>query len=501
MTTATTASSTPAATLVLFGARGDLVRRLLVPALYDLRRSGLLPEAFLIVGVDRVEGDTGNWRDSLRDFLAETTRDPLAEFQATGIDAEIWNWLAGRLEYVRLDFAESDGLAGLRPHVSGNAIFYLAVPSRLFGPVIGELAKAGLLDETPASFRRVVVEKPFGLDLASAQALNRQCAAVMKSEQIFRIDHFLGKEEVRNILITRFANMLFEPVWNSRFIDNVQISATETITVGTRGAFYESTGALRDMVPNHLFQLLSLVAMEPPTSLAGAGLSEARQALFEAIEPVQPGDVVRGQYEAGVVAGEAVPAYRATPGVDPHSRVETFVALKLHVDTPRWEGVPFYLRTGKAMGSRVTEVVVTFRAAEALAEVKGADRPNRIIFRIQPDGGVRIGFEGLAQGPGLSKTAMVARMFEREFSPVHPDVGYEALLYGCLHGDHTLFQRADNVERAWAVLEPVLQAWKDGGAPESYSAGSDGPAGARELLARDGRAWEKATETDGQVGS
>lgn len=351
----------PACTLVIFGAHGDLTKRLLMPALYNLVGSRLLDDGFRVIGVDRVESTSAQWRDGLNAMMQSFTTDPNAEFHPASIDPAQWDWLAGRLEYMQADFTDVDAIRALGDKLPGNAIFYLAIPSRFFAPVVETLGHAGVVAQKEGAFRRVVIEKPFGSDLASAQELNRRVLAVLDESQVFRIDHFLGKETVQNILAMRFGNLIFEPLWRNEYVDHVEITAAETIGVEQRGAFYEPTGALRDMVPNHLFQLFAMVAMEPPNTFDAESVRNAKEQLFEAVTPIDPADAVRGQYAAGTVEGRPMVGYRESPGVSPHSSTETYVALKLHVENWRWAGVPFYLRTGKGLGGRRTEVVVQFR--------------------------------------------------------------------------------------------------------------------------------------------
>ena len=483
----------PACTLVIFGARGDLTKRLLVPALYNLAGSSLLDADFRVLGVDRVPGTAADWRDGLAATMQDFTKDPDGEFYTPTIDQDAWTWVADRLDYVQADFADLGQMRALAERVKGNAVFYLAVPSRFFGPLVEMLGQAGLVTQQEGTFRRVVIEKPFGSDLATARALNRQVLSVLDEQQVYRIDHFLGKETVQNILAMRFGNLIFEPLWRSDYIDHVQITAAETIGVEQRGAFYEPTGALRDMVPNHLFQLFAMVAMEPPASFSAETVRTAKEQLFESVRPVRPEDAVRGQYRAGTVEGRPVVAYRAAPGVAPDSVTETYVALKLHVDNWRWSGVPFYLRTGKSLGGRRTEVVVQFKKPPvAIFRGTATDSlpPNRMILNVQPAQGLTIEMAAKHPGPAMDLAGVQVKFRYEDAFELQPNVGYETLLYDCLTGDATLFQRADNIDAAWAAVDPVLQSWGQGAEGlEFYDAGATGPAGADALLARDGRAW------------
>ncbi|GBQ93938.1 glucose-6-phosphate 1-dehydrogenase [Acetobacter nitrogenifigens DSM 23921 = NBRC 105050] len=483
----------PDCTLVIFGAHGDLTKRLLTPALYDLKVAGLLSDGFRIVGVDMADDTLEGWIEGLTEMMEAFTKDAAGEFYTPSLNEEAWTWLKERLSYERLDFTNPDELKKLSAHIDSNAVFYLAIPSRFFAPAVDALGASGLTKEPEGGFRRIAIEKPFGTDLQSAQELNRRILDVVKEQQIFRIDHFLGKETVQNILAMRFGNVLFEPLWHRDYIDNVQITAAETVNVESRGSFYEGTGALRDMVPNHLFQMLAMVAMEPPASFAAEKVRTSKQTLFESILPVKPEDVVRGQYTKGEVKGKSVPSYRDADGVASDSVTETYVAMKLEIQNWRWAGVPFYLRTGKALSNRRTEIVVEFRRPP-LTLFPSADThappPNRIVLNVQPTQGVTLCFAAKKPGPEMRLSDVEARFRYPDFFNREPNVGYETLLYDCLCGDATLFQRADNIDVAWSSVEPVLESWRsEKTAPELYEAGTAGPAGADELLARDGREW------------
>lgn len=471
----TKAPRAPAATIVIFGAGGDLTRRLLIPSIVNLQRGKLLGARTAIIGIVHGEGDD------------ETLRHDLAAFVEDGPD-----WQAVRKSITSLsgDFTQESLYRALAGRIDGNVLFYLATAPDFFGPIVESLGRAGMLDEAKG-FRRVVVEKPFGRDLASAQALNARILTHAREDQIFRIDHFLGKETVQNILVTRFGNALTEAVWNSRYVDHVQITAAETVDVGTRGAFYDATGALRDMVPNHLFQLLSLVCMEPPNSFDAEALRTEKAKVLAAVRPVPPGDAVRGRYKGGTVAGRKVTAYRKAPDVAADSRTETYVAMKVAVESWRWHGVPFYLRTGKAMGVRDTEIVIRFRDAPLhLFRDTPTDTlpPNQLVLQIQPSEGLALEMAIKRPGPLVETVpASLDFAYADRFELGHT-TGYETLLYDALIGDPALFQRADQIEAAWRAVQPLLDAWAKG-KPEDYAAGSDGPAAAEALLARDGRAW------------
>jgi glucose-6-phosphate 1-dehydrogenase len=395
--------------------------------------------------------------------------------------------------------AEMDA-AETKHKTGGNAIFYLAVGDRFFGEVVDQLGAAGLADQkddengTATVWRRVVIEKPFGHDLASAQALNSRILKTLHEDQIFRIDHFLGKETVQAIMAFRFANGLFEPIWNRDRIDHVQITAAETVGVEARGAFYEVTGALRDMVPNHVFSLLAMVAMEAPATFDATGIRNRKAEVFTAMPPLKPEAVVRGQYGAGAVGGVAAKPYREEMKVDPNSNTETYVALRVEIDNWRWAGVPFYLRTGKHMAARLTEIAIRFKPAPLSAFATTAveeTRPNWLIIRIQPKEGISLQFDIKRPGPSFQLGTVRMNFSYADWFPQEPNIGYETLIHDVMVGDATLFNRADMVEAAWKVVQPVLDDWAENKtAPEIYPSGSNGPAGADALLANDGdRAW------------
>ncbi len=483
----------PPATLVIFGAHGDLTKRLLMPSLYDLAEAKLLDDKFRVIGVDLAEGDDAEWTKSLSDTMQEFTKDPNAEFYVKEIDQAVWGWVTQRLSYFKADFTKPEEMARLAQTISGNAVFYLAVAARFFGPVADQLGAAGMLKEEGETFRRLVVEKPFGEDLASARALNARLLTHAEEKQIFRIDHFLGKETVQNIMALRFANGIFEPIWRRDHIDFVEITAAETIGVEGRGKFYEPTGALRDMVPNHLFQLLSMVAMEPPNSFDAEAVRDEKAKLLGAIHPVRIEDVVRGQYAGGQIAGRDVPGYKQEPNVAPDSRTETYVAMRLTIDNWRWAGVPFYLRTGKRMSARQTEIAIHFRKPPfELFRTTEVDEltANVLTLTVQPREGMNLAVSAKFPGPKMVLSPIELRFRYEDAFKLTPNVGYETLIYDCLIGDSTLFQRADMIEASWAVVDPAIQHAKGADdVPEQYTAGSAGPEGADKLLARAGHQW------------
>ncbi|HEY1961644.1 MAG TPA: glucose-6-phosphate dehydrogenase [Rhizomicrobium sp.] len=488
--------------LVIFGANGDLTKRLVVPALYNLAKQDLLPERFAIIGFDHNEKSSEEWRSGLHDFLEQTVKSGSGEFEAKSIDEKVWQKLTSNMRYMAGDFLEAESFQQLRgllaktdreENLDGNAVFYLAAADRFFGPIVEALGKAGLAKQEHG-WRRVVIEKPFGHDLPSAIALNKQILKVLDENQIYRIDHFLGKETVQNIMAFRFANGLFEPIWNRDRIDHVQITVAETIGIEERGKFYEQTGALRDMVPNHLFQLVAMTAMEPPSSFDADAVRAKKAEVFKAAHPLSPNDAVRGQYAAGEMNGQAVKAYREEDEVAKDSGVETYAALRLGIDNWRWAGVPFYLRTGKRLPKRWTEIAIHFKHAPfALFRDTAVDElgPDWLILQIQPDEGIRLRFNAKQPGTEMRLESVAMDFKYADWFNQPPAVGYETLLYDCFAGDQTLFQRADQVEAAWAVVQPVLDAWAKEKPKDfpNYKAGSAGPKAADALIGRDGRAW------------
>jgi len=490
--------------MVIFGAGGDLTKRLVIPALYNLMASRLLPDEFVLFGVDMAPLSTEQWRQHLTDMM-QSLLSGGGEFQAASIDTEVWSSLMSRATYLQGNLGDDATFAHLgellqsaaQDHrTGGNVLFYLAVPDRFFGPVAQKIAGAGLADQQNGRrWRRVIVEKPFGHDLASAKALNAQLLAVLTEDQIYRIDHFLGKETVQSIMAVRFSNGLFEPLWNRDHIDHVQITVAETVGVEHRGRFYEQTGALRDMVPNHLFQLLTMTAMEPPSSFDPDAVRNRKADTLKAIPSIPLQCAVRGQYGMGKVLGQPVVEYRREPDVAANSPMETYVALKLGIDTWRWAGVPFYLRTGKSMSNRWTEIAICFRRAP-LSLFLGTDvtqmTPNWLVLRVAPDEGISLQFQVKRPGQVVTLAPIGTNFLYKDWFPPSPNVGYETLIYDCMIGDPSLFQRADMVEEGWRIVQPVLDAWAAESPADfpNYTAGSIGPDAADDLLAKDGgRSW------------
>ena len=497
----------PPCAMVIFGSSGDLTKRLLIPALYNLAKAGRLSDKFALIGVDRTDRSHEEFRaylaEGVRSFVSDTGTGPVT----APFDARAWEFLAARMTHLKGDVTDPemyDRLAQALKEAesehgtAGNVVFYLAVAASLFGPVVERLAAAGLTREENQHWRRVIIEKPFGHDLESARALDARLAKVLSEDQIYRMDHFLGKETVQNIMVLRFANGIFEPLWNRDHIDHVQITVAETVGVERRAGFYEETGALRDMVPNHVFQLLSLTAMEPPNSFAADAVRTEKDKVLEAVIPLDDNDVrrnvVRGQYTAGVVRGQPVKAYREEEGVAPDSMTETYVALRLGIDNWRWAGVPFYMRTGKALTRRTTEIAIQFKQVPfALFRDTPVETltPNVLVMQIQPDEGISLQFGAKRPGPDIHLGAVRMDFRYRDYFNTDPSTSYETLVYDCMIGDPILFQRADSVEAGWAVVQPILDLWRtDKSAPlEFYTAGTAGPDGADQLLWRAGRQW------------
>ncbi len=487
--------------VILLGATGDLAHRRVVPAIQQLWRTNLLPHEFMLVAVGRRPYDDEAFRAEMRAALIQYSRvspEPAAAEE-----------FLGRIVYHQGDFADDATFDRLAVRLDdldrergtrGNRLFYLASQPSAFPLVIAGLGRAGLDHEVHgAGWRRIVIEKPFGRDLDSARRLNREVARVFRESQVYRIDHYLGKETVRNLLVFRFANGIFEPIWNRRYVDHVQITVAESIGIEDRGEFYEETGAARDVLQNHLMQLLALVAMEPSASFDADALRDEKVKVVRAIAPLAPPDVarrvVRGQYGPGWVAAREVPGYRSEPGVDPLSETETFVAARLQIDDWRWSGVPFYLRTGKRLAKRSTEIAIQFRdVPHRLFRESSADpEPNLLAIRIQPDEGILLRFGAKVPGLGIDvRTVNMDFSYGSSFSVDSPDA-YETLILDALLGDASLFTREDEVEEAWSIVTPIIEAWAEGPAPgfPDYAAGSVGPAAADELLRADGRRWRR----------
>jgi glucose-6-phosphate 1-dehydrogenase len=486
---------------VIFGVTGDLAHRLVIPALYNLAATDLLPDRFCVVGVARKATSNDELRDSLMAGLKK--------FATRPVDEAIAQRLLECVTAVAADPSEPASFDALRERLEkleaarktgGNRLFYLATPPNAFLSIPRELGRTGLLKEEGQAWRRLIVEKPFGTDLASARVLNTELLKIVDEHQIYRIDHYLGKETVQNILVLRFANGMFEPIWNRNHIDHIQITVDEKLGVGHRGSFYDATGALRDMVPNHLFQLLSLIAMEPPARFDAHTVRTEKAEVLAAIQTESEADAlqnsVRGQYQGGKIGDDVIEDYRKTEDVKPDSTTETYAALKLTIDNWRWAGVPFYLRTGKALGAKRTEVAIKFKQAPfAMFRDTPVDRlsQNYLVISIEPTEGITLQFNTKVPGPTITIDGVEMKFRYKDYFQVAPSTGYETLIYDCMIGDNILFQRADSVEAGWQAVQPFLDAWKKAGGKglEYYKAGSEGPPGAEELLKRDGRSWRR----------
>ena len=473
-----------------------------MPALYNLAADKLLDKNLRIIGVDHGDITKDAWTASLTLMMHHFVSDAAAEFHPNGINNERWAWITERCDYLRGEFDEDITYEHLAAKIStlseggspANVLFYIATAPKFFMRVVDGLGHAGLLRESKDAFRRVVIEKPFGRDEPSAVALNAHLLTQGDEHQFYRIDHFLGKEAVRGIFSWRFANNLFEPIWNNSYIDHVQITAAETIGVETRGPFYEATGALRDMIPSHLFSVMSMIAMEQPASLDAEDIRNAQVDVLKAISPISPKHAARGQYQAGEVRGKQIVGYRDSDRVDRASRIETYAALHVQIDTPRWKDVPFYIRTGKALAAHQTSVAVTFKPQATLQFVDDAAPPNVIHFKLNGRSAVTTSF--LAKKPGPEETlGLAASEFRYDTAFLQRSaVGYETLLYDCMRGQQTLFLREDMIEAAWRIVQPVLDAWNADGEPQVYTAGSYGPSDSDALLAATGRVWLPLTE-------
>ncbi len=487
---------------VIFGATGDLTHRLVMPALYNLAAADLLPEKFCVVGIARKGMSNDDMRESLLKGLQQYKTRPVDEAIAKRLLECVTSIEADPSDPASFDaMAEQLNKLEAKRETGGNRLFYLATPPSAFAPIAKQLGRAGMLKEN-GSWRRLVVEKPFGTDLASAKALNTELLGIAEEHQIYRIDHYLGKETVQNILVLRFANGMFEPIWNRNHIDHVQITVEEKLDVGHRGSFYDATGALRDMVPNHLFQLLSLVAMEPPAKFEAHAVRSEKAEVLAAIQTQTEEEAlknsVRGQYQAGKSGDKDIPDYRKTADVDPDSTTETFAALKLSIDNWRWAGVPFYLRTGKALDAKRTEVAIKFKQAPfAMFRDTPVDKlsQNYLVIAVEPTEGITLQFNTKVPGPAINIDGVEMKFRYKDYFQVEPTTGYETLIYDCMIGDNILFQRADSVEAGWQAVQPFLDAWKKAGAKglQPYTAGSKGPDAADDLLTRDGRNWRKLT--------
>jgi glucose-6-phosphate 1-dehydrogenase len=478
--------------LVIFGASGDLATKKLFPALYSLAYRRLLPEHFAVLGVSRTESTDEEFRERMKEAVQEHGRDPFRE--------EVWSWLAEGMAYVALDFTDEGAIDDVAHRLDeldeqrstgGNRVYYLAIPPSVFATVVRALGKS----RSTTGWTRLIVEKPFGHDLASARELNAVIGEHFDETEVFRIDHYLGKETVQNMLALRFANGIFEPIWNRQFIDHVQITVAETIGIEARAEYYEQAGAIRDIFQNHLLQLLALTAMEPPIDFTAESVRNEKVKVLKSLHTPGPKSVVRGQYGRGFVEGEEVPAYREEAGVAPDSMTDTFVAAKLYVDNWRWADTPFYVRAGKRLARRETTIAIEFtRAPHPPFEETAAEdlRPNLLLIHIQPDEGVSLAIGAKVPGLGMKiRTVHMDFLYGGAFRTHMPEA-YERLILDAMRGDATLFTRTDEVEEQWALVDAIVAAWtRDRPAFPNYAAGTWGPPSAEELIRRDGRSWRR----------
>jgi glucose-6-phosphate 1-dehydrogenase len=485
-------------TVVLFGASGDLAKRKVIPALYDLAIHDALGPRYALVGFAR----TPMTDESFRSTAGEAAK---SISEVGPIDPKQWDGFASNLFYSPGDYNNPDAYAQLAKrlvelesskNLGGNRLFYLSTPPEVYPDIVEQLGRAGLARPcSPNSCTRIIIEKPFGRDLASARELNRIVLSVFEEQQVYRIDHYLGKDTVQNLLVLRFGNGIFEPLWNRNYVDHVQITAAETLGVERRGGFYETAGALRDMIQSHVLQLTSLVAVEPPASFDANAVRNEKLKVLQSIRPFNlemvAQSVVRGQYAPGKLGDKPVPGYRQEPNVNPNSRTETFVAAKLLIDNWRWAGVPFYLRTGKRLAKRTTEIMIEFRRAPHMVFREREVEPNRLILNIQPDEGISVSFGAKRPGTEMSIGNVTMNFSYREGFGGTSRSAYATLLNDCVRGDATLFDRGDSVEAAWSLVDPILDVWsaaRTGTVPQ-YPSGSWGPRESEVLLERDGHQW------------
>jgi glucose-6-phosphate 1-dehydrogenase len=502
----------PSCAIVIFGASGDLAKRKLIPAIYEMAREKLLDEKTYVVGYSRSPMSDEQFRKIARESIEKHAR-------TKPIDEAVWKSLEPRFYYTQADYGSKEDHARVgttlnrldeKFKASGNRLFYLATPPETFDDIVTRLGERELIEKgqnrDPKLWHRIILEKPFGRDLASAKALNDLLHKYFTEDQVFRIDHYLGKETVQNLMVLRFANAVFEPIWSYKYIDHVQITVAETLGVGTRGGYYDQSGALRDMVQNHLFQLMALVAMEPPASLDAVSIRDEKVKVFKSVRPIRPDQVdaftVRGQYGGGEGSGEKTAGYRREKDVPPDSKTETFASVKLFIDNWRWSGTPFYLRTGKFLPSKISEVVVRFRSPPLTLFQKQCESPvypNDLIIRVQPDEGISWRLNGKVPGGSMSIKPVALDMFYKTTFHKEAPEAYERLLLDAMTGDQTLFIRGDEVEAAWAVIDRIEQGWRESKKdPQEYKPGTWGPKGAMELIERDHRRWLHAGDGEAE---
>jgi glucose-6-phosphate 1-dehydrogenase len=502
--------------IVIFGASGDLAKRKLIPALFELAREGTLSDSSYVVGYSRSQMSDDDFRKEFKEAISK--------FARNGMDEALWKKLEPRVFYTAADYGSNEAHARLAGHLkeldkkfgaSGNRLFYLSTPPNTFEPIITCLGERHKEDVDSGAngktWQRIIIEKPFGRDLASAKKLNALLHRYFDEEQIFRIDHYLGKETVQNLMVMRFGNAIFEPLWNYKYIDHVQITVSETLGVGSRGGYYDTSGATRDMVQNHMFQLMALAAMEPPTALDAVSIRDEKVKVFKSVRQLQPERVddyaVRGQYSEGEAAKQKTGGYTKENGVPADSKTETFAAMKLFIDNWRWSGTPFYLRTGKFLPQKLSEIVVRFRSPPLTLFQKQCETsvyPNDLVIRVQPDEGISWRLNGKVPG-GRGAGSITIKPVKLDFLykttfNVEPPEAYERLISDAIYGDQTLFIRGDEAEAAWAVIDPIEQGWAASkNPPGTYAPGTWGPKKAMELIERDGRRWLHAGDEDEPV--
>ncbi len=502
--------------IVIFGASGDLAKLKLIPAIYELAREKLLPESFALVGYARTEITDEAFRDSCREAITKNARS-----KASGINKELLEWLLARTYYRSGDYGEAGAFDRLKATLeeldkkhgtAGNRLFYISTPPGVFESTIKGLGERGLMKKgagkkgSAGGWQRLIIEKPFGRDLASAQQLNKTCYEQLAEEQIYRIDHYLGKETVQNLMVMRFANSMFEPMWNYKYIDHVQITVSETVNVDDRGGYYEKSGATRDMIQNHIFQLLALVAMEPPAGLDATSVRDEKVKVYRSVRPILGKAVddfcVRGQYTAGEYLGKKTPGYLAAKGVAPDSKTETFSALKLYIDNWRWSGTPFYIRTGKALPQKLSEITVRFRSPPLTLFQKQNQSPvypNDLVIKVAPEEGISIRINGKVPGGALNIKSVAMDFFYKNTFKVEAPEAYERLIHDGMVGDQALFIRGDEAEAAWQIIDPIESYWAASPKkPETYAPGTWGPAGAMKLIESDGRTWVATSDSEQQ---
>ncbi len=505
--------------LVIFGASGDLAKLKLIPAVYEMAREKLLPANFALIGYARSEMSDDAFRQRVREAVTANARS-----KKHGIDNELLNSIVNRSYYKAGGYGDAESFDKLRAFLKevdekhgtrGNRLFYMSTPPEAFEPIVKGLGDRGLVErgaygKTPegkqTNYQRLIIEKPFGHDLASARQLNRALLAQLAEEQIYRIDHYLGKETVQNLMVMRFANAIFEPIWNYKYIDHVQITVSETVNVDDRAGYYSKSGAMRDMIQNHIFQIMALVAMEPPAALDARAVRDEKVKVYHSVRPYRPSQIdelcIRGQYSAGEYLGKTTPGYLNAKGVPEGSKTETFAAIKLFIDNWRWSGTPFYIRTGKAMPQKLSEVVVRFRSPPLTLfqkQCESAVYPNDLIIRVAPEEGISLRLNGKVPGGQMNIKSVAMDFFYKETFHAEAPEAYERLIHDCMAGDQSLFIRGDEAEGAWMVIDPIEQAWAASKKPpEQYTPGTWGPKGAMELIESDGRRWVTSADSDTQ---